>query len=75
MKKLDLVQVFLDKLNEERRLDRQYHQFLLGKNLKREAQFYDERIKVLDTIRFELKDIMEGTTTEADRIRLSFFRD
>ena len=75
MNKLDLVQVFLDKLNEERKLDAQYRQFLTEKNLRREAQFYQERINVLDTLRFELKEILEGAITDADRINISFLRD
>jgi len=75
MDKLELVGILFEKIKEERKLDRNYQQFLLKKNMKREANFYQERIDVVDIIMFELNDILEGHTTEKDNVSVTFLRD
>jgi len=75
MDKTELVQTLFEQIGEQRKLDRDYHQFLLKKNMKREAQFYEERINVVDPIRFELKEILEGRTTRKEDVFIQFTRD
>jgi len=75
MEMIELIKIAANQIKEERALDRQYHQFLTSKNLKREAAFYEERINVLDTIYFELNDILEGRATDPERIKIMFLRN